>query len=125
MQEIRDLWSCAGVEVESISGSKVRCRMPPYFQGVQEFTQSLEPFGAEIDLETTVNGGAASVVFTVFGDPRTIDTQRQVSEASKPAVGGKDALYVAMFACIVALQLIGMLGGVERIRDFVKVLLGR
>ena len=117
MQEIRDLWSFAGVEVESVSGSKVRCRMPPYFQGVQEFTRSLEPWGAEIDLETTINAGAASVTFTVFGDPRVVSEDRGQGEVKKRGV---EPLYMAMLACIVVLQVISMLGGVEGIARVVK-----
>ena len=43
-QEIRDVWSAQGVEVESLSDRKVRCRFPPFFRGIQNFVASLDVF---------------------------------------------------------------------------------
>ena len=81
VQDIRDTWSASGVEVESTAGNKVRLRMPPYFQGVQEFCESLQPYQVAIDLETSTNGGAISTIFTVYAgaDEAYDETPRQTN----------------------------------------------
>ena len=63
---IRAEWSKQGVEVESSSANKARVRMPPYFQGINEFVGSLEEqYDVDVDLETSIIAGSACVVFTI------------------------------------------------------------
>lgn len=63
---IRINWCQAGVEVEATSSKAVRCRMPPHFQDVHEFVQSLSETGAAVDLEVACKDNVASVVFVVY-----------------------------------------------------------
>ena len=99
VHDVRDMWSHAGVEVESASDNKVRCRMPPYFQGVQDFTQSLEHHGVVVDLETSMNGQTASVVFVIFAGAEAATTARS-REGDTPR-GWKTAEVVALLVAIV------------------------
>lgn len=112
VQEIRDLWSHAGVEVESVSGHKIKCRMPPYFQGVQHFTQSLEQWGAEIDLETSINSGTASVTFVVFGDPR-MGGQTMAERFERTPINREKIFYMVVATLCLCLQIVNFLGGSE------------
>lgn len=67
VQDVRDMWSHKGVEVESQSGNKIRVRMPPYFQSLNEFVTSLESLHhCDVDLEWSTNNGTASVILTIF-----------------------------------------------------------
>ena len=96
VEDVRAMWSHAGVEIESSSGNKIRCRMPPYFQGVQEFTQSLEHHDVVVDLETSQSNGTASVVFLVYG----ADTRDRMAEREQGR--GVDITYILMVAlCII------------------------
>lgn len=108
VQDIRDSWSHKGVEVESVSGNKIRCRMPPYFEGLQEFTQSLAEYGAEVDLETTVSNGSANVVLTVFADSERVDHfyQTSVNAHSAAQFQLKDVIMTFFVALLVILQIV-------------------
>ena len=72
--DIRSGWSKQGVEVESSNANKARVRMPPYFQGINDFIGSLEErHEVDIDLETSIIAGSACVVLTIHrstGVPR-------------------------------------------------------
>jgi hypothetical protein len=71
VQDVREMWSHKGVEVESQSGNKIRVRMPPYFQSLNEFVTSLESLhNCDVDLEWSTNNGTAGVILTIFaGQP--------------------------------------------------------
>lgn len=70
VSDIRSYWSHKGVEIESESTSKIKCRMPPVFQNVQDFCDSLAHHGVEIDMETSCSDNHACVVFIVYdGNP--------------------------------------------------------
>ena len=106
VQDIRTQWTQAGVEVESVSGNKVRCRMPSYLQGVQAFTQSLEHYNVAVDLDVSVSAGAANVVFTVFADEDS-DAYIEHNQNASPAQGrqGRDWLYIALMILCLAMQI--------------------
>lgn len=83
-QQIADIvrreWTWAGVEVESTSESKVRCRMPPVFRDVQAFVDTLSHHDLCVDLETTCRGNVASVVLVVYaGDGCFVSSREGVS----------------------------------------------
>lgn len=111
VKDIRDMWSHAGLEVESMSGNKVRCRMPPYFQGIQEFTQSLEPYDVVVDLETTMSAGTASVVFLVFAGSDSVDTgsSQQAPVVHQRPNGSRDIVLAVMVAVCMILQIVSMI----------------
>lgn len=104
VRDVRDMWSHAGVEVESASDNKVRCRMPPYFQGVQDFTQSLEHHGVVVDLETSMNGQTASVVFVIFAGAEAAATARGDADAGRWKTSEVVAIVVAVFCSIMQMM---------------------
>ena len=120
VKDIRELWSHAGVEVESISGNKVRCRMPPYFQGVQEFTQSLEHYDAVVDLETSMSAGTASVVFLVFAGDNADVTQHPHIQQRKNSTS-KEWVMVTMVLMCMVLQIVSMIN-FEKLAKFLKTI---
>ena len=77
VQDVRDMWSYKGVEIESQSGNKIRVRIPPYFQALNEFVTSLESLhNCDVDLECTINNNTACVILTIYigqngNDPTT------------------------------------------------------
>ena len=121
VEEIRAQWSHAGVEVESVSGNKVRCRMPPYFQGVQEFAQSLEDYDATVDLETSMSSGAASVVFVVFAgaQPEHAGVQPNAPSALIHR-NDKDIVLSIMVAMCILLQVASMVNWKELVSGLKK-----
>ena len=112
-QEIRDVWSAQGVEVESLSDRKVRCRFPPFFRGIQNFVASLDVFEVAIDLETTMSAGTASVVMIVYAhDNYQPHSRDQPPLDPYPALTRyrNDVMYISLAAICVVLQFISVCG---------------
>ena len=115
--DIRSQWSCMGVEVESVSDRKIKCRMPPYFEGIQEFTDTLcADHDVVMDMETVTNNHVASVVFIIY----TMHTSDQHHEphrgaaplpyTSRETLLTKDVAYIVLMAMCVFLQCLNLCG---------------
>jgi len=63
---VREEWTWAGVEVESVSNDKVRCRMPAFFCDLQGFIDGIAEHDLLVDMETSCTSSVASVVFLVY-----------------------------------------------------------
>lgn len=63
---VREDWTWAGVEVESVSNDKVRCRMPAFFCDLQGFIDGIAEHDLLVDMETSCTSSVASVVFLVY-----------------------------------------------------------
>jgi len=65
-QHVRSNWSSDGVEVESASETKVRCRMPPMFQNLDVFVNDFSEQGCTIDLESRCSNAVVSIALVIY-----------------------------------------------------------
>ena len=113
-QHVRTNWTGDGVEVESTSDSKVRCRMPPMFQYLDVFVREFAELNCTIDLESRCDGASVSVVLIVYacGDHGQVpykdhSPHKSTLQATNPCAS--IALLVSCFVVTVQVALLYLL----------------
>lgn len=102
-QFVRSNWSSDGVEVESTSSNKVRCRMPPMFPNLDVFVQELLEHGCTIDLESRCDDAVISVALIIYAGS---DHEEWTYKGhSVPRCGDEHTntavwLFAALFVCL-------------------------